>query len=95
MGVEQRAYRDYDDTQELGHAQHQGGAAPPGQVCARGHELELDLPDTIRSTAANAGYLDIKMVPRERHNNVKVLLLMDVAAPWTNTSSAWKNSSAP
>ena len=29
------------------------------------------------STAANAGYLDIKMVP-ERHNNVKVLLLMDV-----------------
>src|SRR3989344_3940904 len=36
-----------------------------------------DLPDTIRSTAANAGYLDIKMVP-ERHNNVKVLLLMDV-----------------
>jgi uncharacterized protein with von Willebrand factor type A (vWA) domain len=39
--------------------------------------LELDLPDTIRSTAANAGWLDIKMVP-ERHNNVKVLLLMDV-----------------
>jgi uncharacterized protein with von Willebrand factor type A (vWA) domain len=33
--------------------------------------------DTIRATAANAGYLDIKMIP-ERHNNVKVLLLMDV-----------------
>jgi uncharacterized protein with von Willebrand factor type A (vWA) domain len=43
----------------------------------QGGELELDLPDTIRSTAANAGWLDIKMVP-ERHNNVKVLLLMDV-----------------
>src|SRR5215218_2175339 len=38
---------------------------------------ELDLDDTIHSTAANAGWLDIKMVP-ERHNNVKVLLLMDV-----------------
>ena len=37
----------------------------------------MDLDDTIRATAANAGYLDIKMVP-ERHNNVKVLLLMDV-----------------
>jgi uncharacterized protein with von Willebrand factor type A (vWA) domain len=60
-----------------GHAQHQGGAAPPAQVRARGHEDELDLDDTIRCTAANAGWLDIKMVP-ERHNNVKVLLLMDV-----------------
>ena len=38
---------------------------------------ELDLPDTIRSTAANAGWLDLKMVP-ERHNNVKVLMLLDV-----------------
>jgi uncharacterized protein with von Willebrand factor type A (vWA) domain len=42
-----------------------------------GNELELDLDDTIRSTAANAGLLDIRMVP-ERHNKVKVLLLMDV-----------------
>jgi uncharacterized protein with von Willebrand factor type A (vWA) domain len=42
-----------------------------------GAEEELDLDDTIRSTAANAGWLDIKMVP-ERHNKVKVLLLMDV-----------------
>ncbi|MGL6108499.1 MAG: hypothetical protein ACRC2B_00215, partial [Rubrivivax sp.] len=39
--------------------------------------LELDLDDTIHCTAANAGMLDIKMVP-ERHNKVKVLLLMDV-----------------
>ncbi len=42
-----------------------------------GHEDELNLDNTIYSTAANAGYLDIKMRP-ERHNNVKVLLLMDV-----------------
>lgn len=38
---------------------------------------ELDLPDTILSTAANAGWLDLKMVP-ECHNNVKVLMLLDV-----------------
>jgi uncharacterized protein with von Willebrand factor type A (vWA) domain len=42
-----------------------------------GSELELDLPDTIASTARNAGWLDIKMVP-ERHNAVKVLMLLDV-----------------
>jgi len=38
---------------------------------------EFDLVNTIQSTAANAGYLDIKMRP-ERHNNIKVILLMDV-----------------
>ena len=43
----------------------------------QGAELELDLHDTIESTAKNAGWLDIKMVP-ERHNNVKVLMLLDV-----------------
>jgi len=38
---------------------------------------QLDLDDTIRSTARNAGLLDIKMVP-ERHNAVKVLIFFDV-----------------
>jgi uncharacterized protein with von Willebrand factor type A (vWA) domain len=37
----------------------------------------LDLPGTIGSTARNAGYLDLQMVP-ERHNAVKVLLLLDI-----------------
>ena len=38
---------------------------------------ELDLSGTIRSTARNAGYLDLQMVP-ERHNAVKILLLLDI-----------------
>ena len=42
-----------------------------------GAELELDLDDTIASTARNAGHLDLRMVP-ERHNTVKVLMLLDV-----------------
>jgi uncharacterized protein with von Willebrand factor type A (vWA) domain len=63
--------------QGTGHAQHQGGAAPAAPLRARRRGEELDLDDTIHSTAANAGMLDIKMVP-ERHNKVKVLLLMDV-----------------
>jgi uncharacterized protein with von Willebrand factor type A (vWA) domain len=38
---------------------------------------ELDIRSTISSTARNAGYLDLKMVP-ERHNAVKVLMFFDV-----------------
>jgi hypothetical protein len=74
---EQRAYKDYDDTQELGTRNIKVALRRLRKFAREGHVEELDLPDTIRATAANAGYLDIKMVP-ERHNNVKVLLLMDV-----------------
>ena len=74
---DQRAYKDYDDTQELGTRNIKVALRRLRKFAREGHEEELDLDDTIRSTAANAGYLDIRMVP-ERHNNVKVLLLMDV-----------------
>ena len=77
---EQRAYRDYDDTQELGTRNIKVALRRLRRFAREGNELELDLPDTIRATAANAGYLDIKMIP-ERHNNVKVLLLMDPGQP--------------
>src|SRR3546814_17405589 len=42
-----------------------------------GAEMELDLDHTISSTARNAGFLDLQMMP-ERHNTVKVLMLLDV-----------------
>jgi len=74
---DQRAYKDYDDTQELGTRNIKVALRRLRKFAREGHEEELDLDDTIRSTAANAGWLDIKMVP-ERHNKVKVLLLMDV-----------------
>ncbi len=74
---DQRAYKDYDDTQELGTRNIKVALRRLRKFAREGMAEELDLPDTIRATAANAGYLDIKMVP-ERHNNVKVLLLMDV-----------------
>jgi uncharacterized protein with von Willebrand factor type A (vWA) domain len=74
---DQRAYKDYDDSQELGTRNIKIALRRLRKFAREGHEEELDLDDTIRCTAANAGYLDIKMVP-ERHNNVKVLLLMDV-----------------
>ena len=74
---DQRAYKDYDDTQELGTRNIKVALRRLRKFARLGNAEELDLDDTIRSTAANAGWLDIKMVP-ERHNNVKVLLLMDV-----------------
>lgn len=74
---DQRAYKDYDDTQELGTRNIKVALRRLRRFAREGNELELALDDTIRATAANAGYLDIKLVP-ERHNNVKVLLLMDV-----------------
>ncbi len=42
-----------------------------------GSSEELDVSNTISSTARNAGYLDIKMAP-ERHNAIKLLLFFDV-----------------
>jgi uncharacterized protein with von Willebrand factor type A (vWA) domain len=74
---ENRAYRDYDDSQELGTRNIKVALRRLRKFARQGLEEELDLDDTIRKTAANAGYLDIKLVP-QRHNNVKVLLLMDV-----------------
>ena len=74
---DQRAFRDYDDSVELNTRNIKLALRRLRKFAREGHEEELDLDDTIRSTAANAGWLDIKMVP-ERKNTVKVLMLMDV-----------------
>ena len=74
---DQRAYKDYDDTKELGTRNIKVALRRLRRFAREGSPDELDLDGTIRKTAANAGYLDILMRP-ERHNNVKVLLLMDV-----------------
>ncbi len=51
------------------HAQHQGGLAPAAQLRARRRRGRTGADDTIRATANNAGYLDIKMQPgaQEQH----------------------------
>ena len=74
---DQRAYCDYDDSLELGTRNIKVALRRLRRFAREGAATELDLDDTIHSTAANAGLLDIKLVP-ERHNKVKVLLLMDV-----------------
>ena len=74
---EQRMYRDYDDQVELGTRNIKIALRRLRKFAREGAHEELDLDDTIASTARNAGFLDIKMVP-ERHNTIKVLMLLDV-----------------
>jgi hypothetical protein len=74
---EARAYRDYDDQVELGTRNIKVALRRLRRFAREGADLELDLHDTIESTAKNAGWLDLKLVP-ERHNAVKVLMLLDV-----------------
>ena len=74
---DQRAYKDYDDTKELGTRNIKVALRRLRRFAREGAEMELDLDGTIHHTAAQAGLLDIRLQP-ERHNKVKVLLLMDV-----------------
>jgi uncharacterized protein len=74
---DRRDFRDLDDTVELGTRGMKLALRRLRRFARQGAATELDLPDTIRSTANNAGSLNLKMVP-ERHNAVKVLLCLDV-----------------
>ena len=74
---DKREFRDYDDNVELGIRNIQLALRRLRKFAREGAEEELDMDGTIRSTANNAGYLDVKLVP-ERHNKVKVLLFLDI-----------------
>ena len=74
---EARTYRDYDSERELGTRNIKVALRRLRKFAREGAQDELALDDTIRATANNAGWLDIKMQP-ERKNKVKVLMLMDV-----------------
>lgn len=74
---DRREFRNLDDSIELGTRNVKVALRRLRRFAREGSAEELDLDDTIRATAKNAGYLDLKMVP-ERHNAVKVLLFLDV-----------------
>ena len=74
---DKRNYRDLDDSVEIGTRNIKMALRRLRKFARTGADEELDISDTISSTAKNAGLLDIKMVP-ERHNSVKVLLFFDV-----------------
>ena len=74
---EAREFKDYDSNLSLGTRNIKMALRRLRRFARSGSNDELDLDKTINYTAANAGMLDIQMRP-ERHNQVKVLLLMDV-----------------
>ena len=74
---DKREYRDLDDSVEIGTRNIKMALRRLRRFARTWSVDELDITDTISSTARNAGFLDIKMVP-ERHNSVKVLLFFDV-----------------
>lgn len=74
---ERRDFKNLDDSVELGTRNIKVAMRRLRKFARTGATEELDIDDTIRSTARNAGMLDLKMVA-ERHNAVKVLLFFDV-----------------
>lgn len=73
---DKREYKNLDDSVELGTRNIKVALRRLRKFAREGAQTELDLPDTIRSTA-HQGYLDIKMIA-ERHNKIKVLIFFDI-----------------
>ncbi|MBT8425240.1 MAG: VWA domain-containing protein [Silicimonas sp.] len=73
---DKRAFRDFDDTREIGTRTIKMALKRLRQWAREGAVEELDLDHTIRATAEH-GYLDVKTRP-ERRNAVRLLLFLDV-----------------
>lgn len=74
---DKREFKDLDGATEIGTRNIKVALRRLRRFAREGAATELDIDDTIASTAKNAGWLDLKIVP-ERHNAVKVLLLLDI-----------------
>jgi uncharacterized protein with von Willebrand factor type A (vWA) domain len=74
---DQRSYKDYDDERELGTRNIKVALRRLRRFARTGAAEEFALDETVRATASNAGYLDIRMQP-ERKNRIKVVMLLDV-----------------
>ena len=74
---EKREFRNLDDSVELGIRNIKLALRRLRKFARTGRDEELDMDDTIKSTARNAGLLDIKMRP-QKENRVKVLLFFDI-----------------
>ena len=74
---DRREFANLDDKVELGTRNVKMALRRLRRFARRGAPEELALGETIDATARSGGWLDIRMQP-ERHNVVKVLLLLDV-----------------
>ena len=73
---DKREFANLDDTVEIGTRNIKLALRRLRRFAREGAATELDIDGTVRATAHHGGLLDLRMVP-ERHNAVKVLLLLD------------------
>ncbi|OJX68086.1 VWA domain-containing protein [Magnetospirillum sp. 64-120] len=74
---DRRDFKNLDDTLDLGTRNFRMALRRLRKFAREGAATELDLDATITGTARAGGMLDVHMRP-ERHNKIKVLLLLDV-----------------
>jgi len=74
---EQRQYRNLDDQLELGTRNLKIALRKLRRFARNAEREEFDLDGTIRGTARNAGWLDIRY-RRERHNAIKLMVMFDI-----------------
>jgi len=74
---DKRQFRDLDNQVELGTRNLKLALRKLRQFARTGTREELNLSETIKATAKNGGYIDIRMQPI-RHNSIKVLVFFDV-----------------
>jgi uncharacterized protein with von Willebrand factor type A (vWA) domain len=89
---DQRAYKDYDDTKELGTRNIKVALRRLRKFAREGSSRRAGPGRHHPLHRRQRRLLDIKMVP-ERHNKVKVLLLMDVGGTMDEHIHGWKNCS--
>ncbi len=73
---DKREFANLDDSVEIGTRNIKVALRRLRRFAREGAPVELDIDGTIKATAHQGGLLDLHMVP-ERHNAVKVLLLLD------------------
>ena len=74
---DRRDFRNLDDGLELGTRNFRMALRRLRKFAREGAATELDLDATIAGTARQGGMLDVRLRP-QRHNTIKVLLLLDV-----------------
>ena len=74
---EERKYENLDDSLQLGTRNIKIALRKLRKMARKGESFEFNLDDTIKSTAKNAGYLELEYV-REKLNDINLIVFFDV-----------------
>ena len=74
---DKREFRNLDNSVNIGTRSIKMALRQLRKFAREGIADQLDIDNTIKKTAKNAGLLELEMVP-EKHNSIKILLCLDV-----------------